>query len=97
MDHEEASAHIAVKYRTYVFVWIGLLTLTWLTVTIAGTHIAGISIFVPLLIATLKASLVLSFFMHLKYEKGLFRIIVLITVIVITILVWLVFSDVAYR
>lgn len=97
MNEKEMSFHTIVKYRTYTYVWIGLIALTLLTITISRIQIGGVGIFFPLLIASIKASLVLSFFMHLRYEKGFFRMIVLIMISIFLVLIWLVFSDVAYR
>ncbi len=97
MDRKEDSAHIVVQYRAYAIVWIILLALTWLTVTISGVRIGGVTIFFPLLIASVKATMVLSFFMHLKYEKGLFKLIILIMLVIFLVLICLVFSDVGYR
>lgn len=97
MNSKGASSHAKVKYSTYAIVWIGLIALTLLTVTISRIQTGGTGVFIPLLIASLKASLVLSFFMHLRYERTFLKIIVLIMVIIFFILIWLVFFDVAYR
>lgn len=86
-----------MPYRTYFFVWIGLLILTWLTVNLSGANAAGLGVITPLAIATLKALLVLSFFMRLKYETGILKAFVLVPLGVIIVLYWLVFSDVLYR
>jgi cytochrome c oxidase subunit 4 len=95
MDKKEE--HTIVAYRTYVFVWTGLLVLTWLTVTVAKMHLGNLSVVSPLLIGSLKAFLVLGFFMHLRYEKGMFKIMLIVVVATATVLIGLLFSDVAYR
>jgi len=97
MNSKGASSHAAVKYRTYAIVWAGLIALTLLTVAISRIQTGGTRVFIPLLIASLKASLVLSFFMHLKYEKRSLKIIIPIMICTFIVLIWLVFSDVAYR
>jgi len=56
--------------RTYVIVWIALMLLMGLTVflsTVPMGHAANT--IVALIIAAIKATLVLMFFMHLKYES----------------------------
>jgi cytochrome c oxidase subunit 4 len=93
MDKKEE--HTIVAYRTYVFVWTGLLVLTWLTVTVAKMHLGNLSVVSPLIIGSLKAFLVLGFFMHLK--KGMFKIMLIVVVATATVLIGLLFSDVAYR
>lgn len=94
---EEHGSAKKIAYRTYVFVWIGLLILTWLTVTLSSANVAGLGIITPLSIASVKALLVISFFMHLKYEKGFFKALVLVPLGVLIVVSWLVYSDVLYR
>lgn len=56
--------------KSYVNVLLALAVLTIVTVAVSHVHLgrAG-NIGVGLLIATIKASLVVMFFMHLKYEQ----------------------------
>jgi cytochrome c oxidase subunit 4 len=85
-------------YRIYLLVWVGLLVLTGMTVSLAGMNLGRLSILVPLLIAALKSSLVLSYFMHLRYERGLlFKLMIPIVLATLTIFIGLTFSDVAFR
>jgi cytochrome c oxidase subunit 4 len=87
-----------VSYKTYVLVWIGLFILTGITVSLAGMDIRYLSILIPLGIAILKSVLVLAYFMHLKYETGLFfKLIIPIVLAALTIFIGLTFSDVAFR
>jgi cytochrome c oxidase subunit 4 len=56
--------------KPYLFVFGALLVLTVVTVTVSYLHLPpGPAIALGLAIATLKASLVAAFFMHLKGEK----------------------------
>ena len=50
-----------------------------------------------LLIASTKAGLVLWFFMHLKYEKPLLKLLILVPIATITIIIRLTFVDIWYR
>ena len=84
--------------RTYVLVWIGLLLLTCLTVSVAGMNLGRLSALVALMIAGVKSSLVLMYFMHLKYERGLFfRLIMPGTVLLLILFIGIVFTDIAFR
>ena len=67
----EAKAHDAKKeVRTYLFVFVSLAVLTWVTVWVASIEFTvAMGVFVALIIATFKGSLVASFFMHLLHEK----------------------------
>ena len=87
-----------VKYRTYVWVWVGLMILTGMTVSIAGMDVGRLSILIVLAIAAIKSGLVLSYFMHLKYETGmLFKLMIPIVLAVLTIFIGLTFTDIAFR
>jgi cytochrome c oxidase subunit 4 len=94
---ENKQEHTIVAYRTYIYVWTGLILLTWLTVTMAKMQLGRLSVASPIFIASLKALLVLGFFMHLRYEKGLFKIMLIVAVMITTVLVSLLFSDIAFR
>ena len=87
-----------MKYKTYVWVWLGLVILTGITVSMAGMHLGLLSIVIVLSIAAIKSGLVLSYFMHLKYETGLlFKLMIPIVLAVLTVFIGLTFSDVAFR
>jgi cytochrome c oxidase subunit 4 len=87
-----------MKYRTCVWVWVGLLILTGMTVSMAGMNLGRLSILIVLAIAAIKSGLVLSYFMHLKYETGLlFKLMIPIVLAVLTIFIGLTFTDIAFR
>ena len=78
----------------YIIIGVSLLILTILTVwTSYFTATVGVSIAIALAIATLKGSLVASFFMHLITEKKLILVILFFTVIFLFALIFLPFSD----
>ena len=80
-DHAEKAAsnyrlyqqHI-VPVSTYLAVFVTLLIATALTTWIAFQDLGRWNVVVALAIAVCKASLVVLFFMHAKYNKGLSRI-----------------------
>ena len=78
----------------YILIGTSLLVLTVLTVwTSYFTVTVGVSIGIALVIATIKGSLVASFFMHLVSEKKLILIVLIITVVFFFALIFLPFSD----
>jgi len=93
---EEQNVHIG-SAKTYVAVWLALLALTAITITVATMHLGTFSTLTALLIASIKASLVLWFFMHLKYEKKLFKFLFLIPIATLTVMIGLTFFDIWYR
>ena len=74
--------------KAYVNVLAGLAVLTFLTVAISRVHFGRLgNISVGLLIATIKASLVVLFFMHLKYEQRWWAGIVLFPLLLVMIII----------
>ena len=86
-----------VGTRTFILVWIALLILTGVTIMAARLHMGAWSMLSNILIATTKASLVLWFFMHLKYEGRLFKLLIFVPIITISIIIGLTFFDIWYR
>ena len=58
-----------MPFRVLATVWGTLLALTLLTVGVAAIDLGRLNLEIALAIAILKASLVLLFFMHMRYER----------------------------
>lgn len=91
-QHEEN--HHIVSYADHLKVWIALLFLTWLTITVA--YVTG-SVAVALIVAAVKAGVVLAFFMHLKFDNKILTIFLLVTLTVFSSFIVLTFFDYALR
>ena len=83
--------------RTYVAVWAALLALLGLTIVVARVHVAPFGAAANLLIATIKAALVLVFFMHLRSEGRFLKIMLGVAIGALTFIIMLTFSDVLFR
>jgi cytochrome c oxidase subunit IV len=84
--------------RTYAMVWAALMLLTALTVTVADLNFQKATIIVCLGIAVFKSTLVLLYFMHLRYEDRLVvKLAVPIAIATLAIFIGLTFSDVFTR
>lgn len=86
---DSAQDHAAHDHsKTYLNVLIALAVGTALTVAISHVHLgrAG-NIAVGLLVASIKASLVVMFFMHLKYEQRWWAGIVLFPLVLVLIVI----------
>jgi len=94
MNEEKRSV---AGFKTYVIVWLCLLLLTVLTVAVSGMKMGASGSLTSVVIATIKASLILLFFMHLKYERFLITAMLLLTVMTIAVIIGLTFFDVWYR
>ncbi len=88
----------AMDYKSYIWVWLGLIILTATTVSVAGRGLGGWTILIALAIAGTKSGLVLNYFMHLRSERMLiFRVIIPLVLAVFLVFILLTFSDVALR
>lgn len=76
--------------RKYVMVFAALMALTVVTVAVSYLNlgVAG-AITVALIIATIKGSLVASYFMHLISEKKMIYATLILTVVFFVVLMWL--------
>ncbi len=74
-DHGQGSHHI-VPFNTYIKVFSVLIFLTFITVAASRFDFGTFNSIVAFAIATVKAVLVASIFMHLKYDDKMNRIII---------------------
>jgi cytochrome c oxidase subunit 4 len=69
-----SSEHHIVPVRVYVMIFAALVVGTVLTVAVAGVDLGWLNTPVALAIAISKASLVVLFFMHVKYSPRLIKL-----------------------
>jgi cytochrome c oxidase subunit IV len=96
-DHGETntaghSEHI-VPVRVYVLVFLTLIVMTWVTAFVSTIDLGRLNVFVALSIAIFKASLVILFFMHVKYGTRLTKMIVLAGLYWLILLLFIVMMD----
>lgn len=96
MSESTDKGHI-VSYRTLIAVWIALLLATVLTVFASGINLGHLNVWIALAIASVKAGLVLFFFMHLKFEPRIFLYMFLTVIVVIVVFTGFMFFDVSFR
>ena len=89
--------HHIVSFRTYFFILMGLLVLTFLTVAVTSIELGPLTVFTALLLASTKSFLVLTYFMHLKFDEKLFRIMVGLVILVFIIVMVITFLDYSFR
>jgi cytochrome c oxidase subunit 4 len=89
--------HKLVGYGTYFLTWFALLVLTALTVTVAGMRLGNLSVVGAIFIASIKSTIVLLIFMHLRYEARVFRIMVVVVVLTLAVFIGFTFFDISYR
>lgn len=88
--------HVVPK-KLYILVFAALIVLTGLTTGVAFINLGKWNTVVALAIAVCKASLVVLFFMHLRWSSNLLRIVVVSSLLWLAILIVLTVSDVFTR
>ncbi len=100
---EAALAHTGHKgphilpTRTCIWVWAGLMVLTAITVGVSEVDLGFLHVLVAMIVATVKAGLVVFWFMHIKYEGAAIRWMLFFAFLVLAIFISFTFFDVAYR
>ena len=82
--HGDAVTHV-VSLKVLIGVWAALLVLTVLTVAAIKVDLGSLNLWIAMAIATLKASLVVLYFMHMRYDRP-FNAIVFVTALLFVML-----------
>jgi cytochrome c oxidase subunit 4 len=93
----DSSEQHLMSYKTLASVLGVLLLLTGVTIGVSYIHLGIFNVPLALGIASTKVSLVLLFFMHLKYESKAIKVSFISTVIFLAIMISFTFWDVAFR
>ena len=97
--HDEG--HIAVahhpNYGVNILVWIGLLSLTSITVAVAGINLGSLALTVALVIALVKSMFVVNFFMHVKFDNKIIKIFIGVCMVIFVVVLILTFFDLTFR
>jgi cytochrome c oxidase subunit 4 len=97
MDSDTSQESIA-GYAHYARIWAALLALLLMTIAVARfSLLANYSVLGSLSIATVKAGLVLIYFMHLRHEGRVVKGMLLLAVAALFIIIGLTLVDIWYR
>lgn len=94
--HSHAEPHV-VPIALFSKVLVALLILTGITVWVAQINFGIFNIVVAMVIASIKASLVILFFMHGKYESKILWVYILLPFVLLAIMIGGVFIDNPFR
>jgi len=86
-----------VKYRTFVWVLLVLLVLTFASVAITQLELGVYTVTGALLFASVKSIIVLMYFMHLKFDKKFYAIMMAGIILLLTSVIIVTFLDYLYR
>ena len=89
-------SHIA-SVKSYVGIFLTLMVLTAVTVAVAYVNLGQLNKVVALAIATFKATLVILYFMHVKYSSRLTKLVVVSGFFFLIILLGLTMADYGSR
>ena len=85
------------SYKVIVIIWLVLMVLTGVSISVSYVNLGALNIWIALGIASTKSALVISFFMHMKYERPIFKLCLLVALCILAIFVGFTFFDVLYR
>lgn len=91
------STHEEHHSPSYLVILLVLLFLTVVTVAVAYVDMGNFNIIVAMLVASVKALLVATFFMHLKFEDTITRFFAIVPIILLAIMIGGVFIDNPFR
>lgn len=93
----EKEKHHIVSYKTYLYILIALITMTFMSIGITQINLGEYSVLGAMIFATLKSALVLTWFMHLKFDQPFLRFMVGFVVMVFLAVIFITFLDYYYR
>jgi cytochrome c oxidase subunit 4 len=93
-NHEES--HIT-SYALNAKVLLVLLSLTVLTILVIKLNLGALTVATALFIASIKTTIVLTYFMHLKFEKPILRLMVGGIFLLFAIIIVITFIDYYFR
>jgi cytochrome c oxidase subunit 4 len=89
--------HHVVPYRIYVFVLLALVALTFSSIEITRIELGAYTVAGALIFACVKTYLVLTYFMHLKYDKKYIVAMVVFVFTLFLVVIIITFLDYLYR
>ncbi len=86
-----------VSRKIYIAVFAALIALTLTTIAVASVDLGPLNAVAALVIAALKGSLVVLFFMHVRYSKPLTGLVIFAALLWLVILIGLTLADFVSR
>jgi cytochrome c oxidase subunit 4 len=93
----EKEKHHIVPYKVYFYILAALIVLTFLSIGIIKINLGAYSVLGAMIFATIKSGLVLTWFMHLKFDKPFLRIMVGFVFVLFFVVTFITFLDYYYR
>jgi len=95
MSHQ--SDNHTVPYKSYLWILAILIVLTIISVGVTYIELGNLTVFTAILLASVKSTLVLIYFMHLKFDNKLLQYLVAAIFILLGLVLFITFLDYNYR
>ena len=92
MSKNGENTHI-IPYRTFIIVLLALLAFTFISIGVTSYELGPFTVVAALLLATCKTILILTYFMHLKYDVRMFAILITAVLVLIGVVMFITFLD----
>jgi len=96
MNENKDKPHI-VPYKTFLLVLLALLVFTFISIGVTSYDLGPLTVLTALLLASVKTVLVLTYFMHLKYDVKMFAILAAAVMLLIGVVIFITFLDYLFR
>ena len=96
MSDNNDKPHV-VPYKTFVIVLLILVVFTFISIGVTSYDLGPLTVLTALLLAAIKTVLVLTYFMHLKYDIKLFAILAAAVMLLIGVVIFITFLDYLFR
>ena len=96
MSEQNDKPHI-VPYKTFLLVLAALLVFTFISIAVTSYNLGPLTVLTALLLATAKTILVLTYFMHLKWDVKMFAILITAVLLLIGVVIFITFLDYLFR
>ncbi len=93
----EKEKHHIVSYKSYFYILVTLIALTFMSIGITKINLGEYSVLGAMIFATIKSILVLTWFMHLKFDQPFLRIMVGFVVLLFLAVIFITFLDYYFR
>ncbi|HSC34576.1 MAG TPA: cytochrome C oxidase subunit IV family protein [Thermodesulfobacteriota bacterium] len=91
--HSHTDRNHITGNKTYVIVWAALMVMTAVTVYVSYINFGILNIVIALVVASIKASIVALYFMHLKFEDSITWVFALFPLSLLALLIGMTITD----